>query len=199
MPLMHLIPDSLYSPVASAAAFSQAAADAGNKRGGVRLPEMISSSCPQPLDFLLELPPPLAAVRPVLRGSQGYLQALKRISSGSGGSITSHMLGAAWQKLKFGGEGVARRPVDEVKRPLRRLAGRKIDVQAALLSLLSPYRREGHIGWCYRRSLGVEHSARPPQRHGRAAYCHRCYQTALKGAMALFETLRRRLRSTHLR
>ena len=66
----------------------------------------------------------------------GWLPKLKRISSVSGGSITSALLGLKWPKLGFGPDGVAANFVQEVVTPLRRLASKTIDVKAILTGLL---------------------------------------------------------------
>src|SRR5215470_2234929 len=52
----------------------------------------------------------------------GLLRKLKRISSVSGGSITSGMLGLKWKKLKFDSQDVATNLVDEVVNPIMKLA-----------------------------------------------------------------------------
>ncbi len=66
----------------------------------------------------------------------GWLPRLKRISSVSGGSITSAVLGLKWARLGFGSGGVAADFVPEVVAPLRRLAGRTIDLKSILLGIL---------------------------------------------------------------
>lgn len=62
----------------------------------------------------------------------GWLPKLKRISSVSGGSITSALLGLKWPKLGFGPDGVAANFIQEVVTPLRKLALKTIDVKAIL-------------------------------------------------------------------
>jgi NTE family protein len=68
----------------------------------------------------------------------GYLPKLERVSSVSGGSITAGLVGLAWPKLAFDGDGVAQRFVPEVVDPLRKLAGKTIDVSAIATGILLP-------------------------------------------------------------
>jgi NTE family protein len=68
----------------------------------------------------------------------GYLSRLERVSSVSGGSLTAGVLGRNWSRLDFGEDGVARAFEDAVTDPVRRLAGRSIDVRAIVLGLLLP-------------------------------------------------------------
>ncbi|HYP40268.1 MAG TPA: patatin-like phospholipase family protein [Chloroflexia bacterium] len=64
----------------------------------------------------------------------GYLAKLSRVSSVSGGSITSGVLAMAWDKLDFSEGGVldARQFNEEVVRPLRKLASKTIDIWSVL-------------------------------------------------------------------
>lgn len=66
----------------------------------------------------------------------GYLRKLDRISSVSGGSITSAVLGANWAQLAFDGEEVATNLEDQLVKPIRALARETIDAGAVLLGLL---------------------------------------------------------------
>ncbi len=68
----------------------------------------------------------------------GYLQKLERVSSVSGGSITAGVLGLAWPKLAFDGNGVAQGFQAELVEPLRRMAGKTIDFPAIAVGLLLP-------------------------------------------------------------
>ena len=68
----------------------------------------------------------------------GYLPKLKRVSSVSGGSITSAMLGLKWSRLAFGVTGAAANYVAEVVAPIRALAGRTIDRAAILGGIFTP-------------------------------------------------------------
>jgi NTE family protein len=68
----------------------------------------------------------------------GWLPKLKRISSVSGGSITSALLGLKWPKLGFGADGVAANFVQEVVTPLRKLA----------LSIVTPSAPRVFGSWC---------------------------------------------------
>jgi len=69
----------------------------------------------------------------------GWLKRLNRVSSVSGGSITAGVLGLAWTNLDFGPNGVARRFVDLVVNPVRKLAGISIDVKSILTGILLPF------------------------------------------------------------
>lgn len=66
----------------------------------------------------------------------GVLAKLDRISSVSGGSITSAVVGYRWHQLDFQG-GVATRFEEEVVQPIRSLAGRTVDVSAGLRGLVT--------------------------------------------------------------
>jgi len=84
----------------------------------------------------------------------GYLPELKRISSVSGGSITSAALGLAWSGLGFDSDGVATRFQELVVRPIRQLAGRTIDIPAVLLALVLPIRVSEYVARSYREVFG---------------------------------------------
>ena len=66
----------------------------------------------------------------------GWLGTLDRVSSVSGGSITAATLASRWSDLSVGADGVASNFVDLVGAPLRRLAGRTIDVGSVLRGAL---------------------------------------------------------------
>lgn len=70
----------------------------------------------------------------------GLLRDLDRISSVSGGSITSAVLGLAWRDLDFGPDAVARGLTVLVVDPLRGMARRSIDKASILGGLLMPGR-----------------------------------------------------------
>jgi NTE family protein len=70
----------------------------------------------------------------------GVLRTLDRVSSVSGGSITSAALALAWRDLDFGSDGVARRLTTLVVGPLREMAGRSIDKKSVLGGVLMPGR-----------------------------------------------------------
>lgn len=67
----------------------------------------------------------------------GFLPQLKRISSVSGGSITSGVLGYAWGSLTFK-DNVAQNFTEKVVAPIRKLAGETIDVGAVLKGIFLP-------------------------------------------------------------
>lgn len=67
----------------------------------------------------------------------GWLRRIERISSVSGGSITNGVLALAWNKLDFADDGVSRAFADEVVEPLRRFAGRTVDIRAVIAGLLT--------------------------------------------------------------
>jgi len=85
----------------------------------------------------------------------GYLPKLKRISSVSGGSITSAILGLAWSRLAFDHNGVADNFEPLVAQPLRRLAGRTVDRPAVILGLLFPGRASDYVARAYRAIYGA--------------------------------------------
>ena len=68
----------------------------------------------------------------------GYLKKLSRISSVSGGSITSAVLGMNWKDLEFDGGGVAGNFVSQVSDPVQYLAGKTIDRKAIFTGILTP-------------------------------------------------------------
>ena len=79
----------------------------------------------------------------------GYLPRLDRVSSVSGGSMTNGALANAWPGLDFDEAGVARHFEQSLVDPVRRLAGKTIDIWAIILGILLP----GSIGNWYARSL----------------------------------------------
>ncbi len=83
----------------------------------------------------------------------GYLSRLARISSVSGGSILAGLLGLKWLRLAFDESGVAAAFRPEVVDPLRRLAGRTIDVGSVLRGALLPGSIGDRIADAYREHL----------------------------------------------
>lgn len=84
----------------------------------------------------------------------GYLPRLTRVSSVSGGSIVAAHLGLRWKRLEFDPvTGVASNFVEEVVDPVRKLAGRTIDVPVVLLGLLGPGSISRRLAAAYRRHL----------------------------------------------
>jgi NTE family protein len=83
----------------------------------------------------------------------GYLPRLDRISSVSGGSITAGVLARNWDALRFDDRGVAEGFEDAVVAPVRRLAGKTIDVVAILRGVLGPGSVGNAIAGAYDRRL----------------------------------------------
>jgi NTE family protein len=81
------------------------------------------------------------------------LPTLARISSVSGGSIASAVLGLAWPRLAFDEGGVARRFGEEVVAPLRRFADRTFDWRAIVGGLLLPGTAAERMARAYRDHL----------------------------------------------
>ena len=79
----------------------------------------------------------------------GLLPRLERISSVSGGSMAAGALALAWNRLDFDAHGVANRFQQAFLEPVRKLAGRTIDLWAIALGIFLP----GSIGNWYARSL----------------------------------------------
>lgn len=83
----------------------------------------------------------------------GYLAALDWVSSVSGGSVTAAVLGAAWGRLDFDTDGVGRGFGREVIAPIRRLAGKTIDVGAVLKGLFGRGSASQRLEAAYRKHL----------------------------------------------
>ncbi len=84
----------------------------------------------------------------------GYLPKLKRISSVSGGSIIAGVLGLHWSELDFDGDGVSPRFKEVIVEPVRKVAGRTIDVKVVLAGVLLPGSSVAwHLTRDYRRRL----------------------------------------------
>jgi NTE family protein len=69
----------------------------------------------------------------------GYLPKLDRISSVSGGSITSGVLAVRWSKLQWA-NGVAASFQDDIVKPLRAFCGLPIDVPAIAEGTILPWK-----------------------------------------------------------
>lgn len=67
----------------------------------------------------------------------GYLRKLNRISSVSGGSITSGVLAVAWQHLAFDDAGVSTNFDSLVVSQIRKMAGKTIDIGSVVRGILS--------------------------------------------------------------
>lgn len=83
----------------------------------------------------------------------GFLPKLDRISSVSGGSITSAQMALTWGELGFDPAGVAQRFEEKVVRPIRKLAGRTIDVRNIIIGALTPGTIGDKVAVSYRRHL----------------------------------------------
>lgn len=83
----------------------------------------------------------------------GWLPKLDRISSVSGGSITSATLGLQWKKLAFNAAGVATNFTDEVIAPVRALGSKTIDVSSILAGMFLPGSASDRITSAYRKHL----------------------------------------------
>lgn len=70
----------------------------------------------------------------------GLLGRLDRITSVSGGSITSARLAARWSSLRFDEDGVASNLDEEVIQPLRRFCAKTLDLRVIFLGLV-PFTR----------------------------------------------------------
>ena len=79
----------------------------------------------------------------------GYLSRLDRVSSVSGGSFAAGVLAMNWGKLGFDAAGVGQGFDEAVVRPIRKVAGRTIDLWAILLGVLLP----GSVGNRYAGAL----------------------------------------------
>jgi len=83
-----------------------------------------------------------------------WLSKLQRISSVSGGSITAGTLGLHWNALQFDASGVAGDLHAQLVQPIRRLAGRTIDLWAVIGGILTPGRSiSSMVAVAYRRNL----------------------------------------------
>jgi NTE family protein len=78
----------------------------------------------------------------------GLLQKASRISSVSGGSITSAKLALEWPKLK-----TRQDYFDYVVDPIRRVAGETIDIPAVIAGFVIPGGAAKYVAWRYRRLL----------------------------------------------
>jgi NTE family protein len=83
-----------------------------------------------------------------------WLGKLDEVSCVSGGSITGGALGLAWPRLSFNEQGVAPDFPALVAAPLRKLAGRRVDLRAILGGMLIPRVTAGdRLAAAYRRHL----------------------------------------------
>src|SRR5438093_1076206 len=68
----------------------------------------------------------------------GWLPKLDRVSSVSGGSITAGVLAYAWSQLAFDENSVAQRFEAAFVGPIRKLAGKTVDISVGLKGIFSP-------------------------------------------------------------
>lgn len=86
-------------------------------------------------------------------GIRDELGGLKRISSVSGGSITSAALGQSWGKIFFDQHGTRDRFFETVVEPIRALASRTIDIPSVVVGLLPFTSASKRIASAYRKYL----------------------------------------------
>jgi NTE family protein len=79
----------------------------------------------------------------------GLLKKIQRISSVSGGSITSAVLGLKWNELSFVQGNIEKDFLPMVVEPLRRLARKTIDADAVIFGALLPGRISDRIANAY--------------------------------------------------
>lgn len=83
----------------------------------------------------------------------GWLPKIDRISSVSGGSITAGVAALAWKDLAFDASGRSPRFVQLVVEPLRRMAGKTIDVKSVLTGMFLPGSIGNRISKAYDKEL----------------------------------------------
>ncbi|KAA0570264.1 patatin-like phospholipase family protein [Azospirillum sp. Sh1] len=83
----------------------------------------------------------------------GLLRDVKRISSVSGGSITSAVLALAWKDLDFKSGTLHSHFVPRVVDPIRAMAGETIDADSIILGIALPGRISDRIAGAYDRHL----------------------------------------------
>ena len=83
----------------------------------------------------------------------GFLKKLARVSSVSGGSITSGALGMNWSRLSFDAAGVASNFEQMLVTPIRSLAGVTIDQWSVLGGVLGPGSINDRVAGAYRKYL----------------------------------------------
>ena len=83
----------------------------------------------------------------------GVLKTVDRISSVSGGSITSGMLGLKWRELSFDPAKLKDDFIPKVVAPLRELAGETLDAEAVLFGLILPGSISDRVARAYKEHL----------------------------------------------
>jgi NTE family protein len=81
------------------------------------------------------------------------LPNIDRVSSVSGGSITAGMLALSWNKLAFDAHGYSPRLQQEVVEPIRKLAGKTIDVISVISGIITPGSIADKVTEAYRKYL----------------------------------------------
>ena len=83
----------------------------------------------------------------------GWLPKLDRVSTVSGGSITAGVLAHGWSQLAFDGDGYGQGFEQAVVAPIRKLAGKTIDVSAGLKGIFLPGSVASFVARRYDREL----------------------------------------------
>src|SRR5690242_12501162 len=83
----------------------------------------------------------------------GVLRGIERISSVSGGSITSATLALKWPRLQFSGAGVATNFAQEVVEPVRQLAVHTVDTLSVIEGALGPGTISDKVTAAYKKYL----------------------------------------------
>ena len=86
-------------------------------------------------------------------GIPSELGKLERISSVSGGSITSAVLGQSWSGIKLNKPGARERFLKQVCEPVRELASHTIDVSSVLIGFLPGTSASRRVAAAYRKYL----------------------------------------------
>ena len=118
----------------------------------------------------------------------GWLRRLDRIASVSGGSITNGVLAVAWDRLQFDNNGIALAFHDEVVAPVRRMAGKTIDVPAILKGLFTSESASDYVAESYDSDLfhGKTLQDLPDQKSGLAPDFIFCASNMQSGALFRF-------------
>jgi predicted acylesterase/phospholipase RssA len=93
----------------------------------------------------------------------GRLKLLKRISSVSGGSISSAVLALAWPRLSFDPAKLEADFVPQFVEPLRKLAGHTLDANAVLGGIFLPGTIANHLAGSNAQHQNLGHPLRSPR------------------------------------